>query len=157
MANCKLSWVLVIILSVSTGFLSLKFFTGEVKKSDDGRLALQLSVDERNMLLLEMRDWLRSTQGIFAAAINDDMAEVGRIATKAGMEAEEGVPGELFQKIPLAMKKLGFGTREAFDEIATIAAKDKDKDKVIKKLTETMNNCIACHDTYRFSLADGSL
>ncbi|MES9903942.1 MAG: hypothetical protein ABW168_14860 [Sedimenticola sp.] len=145
-----LSWVLVVILSIAVAIFSYKFTVGEVVESDDGRQALALSKDERNALLLEMRTWLASTQGVLAAAIDNDMALVAQIARISGMAAEAETPASIFRKIPLEMKKLGFATRARFDDIATLAETGKDSQKVLALLSETMNNCIACHATYRF-------
>ncbi|MDO8208765.1 MAG: hypothetical protein Q7T38_13230, partial [Gallionella sp.] len=61
MKNCKLSWALVIVLSIIVALLGYKFTKGEVQPSDDGRQAVMLSKDERNALLLEMRNWLQSS------------------------------------------------------------------------------------------------
>jgi len=157
MKNCTISWVLVVILSITTGILSYKFTVGEVVETSDNRLALRLTVNERDALLLEMRTWLSSSQGVLDAAVRNDMDEVARIAKISGMAAEAETPGSLFRKLPLGMKTLGFATRANFDEIAVMAETNKDKDEVIAKLSLTMKNCIACHAVYRFSLEDGSL
>ena len=146
----NLSWILVVILSIIVAMFSYKFTVGSVAPSDDGRQAVVINKDERNALLLEMRTWLMSAQGVLAAAVKDDMVEVAKIARVSGMSAEEETPASLFRKIPLEMKKLGFATRDYFDEIALIAENDKDSQKVIAKLSESMNNCIACHAVYRF-------
>lgn len=130
---------------------SYKFTVGEVKPSTDGRLAVHLSKDERNALLLEMRTWLQNSQGILAAVSTNDFAAAAKIAKTSGMAAETDVPGTLFRKIPLEMKKLGFDTRQKFDEIAIDAERLKDSQHTIKQLSTAMNNCIACHATYRFS------
>ncbi|MFY9259870.1 MAG: hypothetical protein WAO71_05095 [Gallionella sp.] len=150
MKNCKLSWSLVAVLSIVVALLGYKFTVGEVESSDDGRTAVMLSKDERNMVLLEMRTWLQSSQGILAAAAQKDFAAVSLAAKASGMGAEAGTPGSLFRKLPVEMKKLGFDTRQKFDQIAADAAKSQDSNLVVTQLSEAMNNCIACHATYRF-------
>ena len=150
MNNCKLSWSLVIVLLVIVALFAYKFTVGNVQPSDDGRLAVLLSKDERNTLLLEMRDWLQNTQSILAAASEKDIDTVIRIAKASGMDAEADVPGSLFRKLPVEMKKLGFDTRGKFDEIAADAEKYRAGSRVIAQLSATMKNCIACHATYRF-------
>ncbi len=150
MKNCKLSWILVVILSVAVALFAYKFTKGEVAPSDDGRMAVMLSKDERNALLLEMRNWLQSSQNILAAAATDDFATVASSARASGMAAEADTPGSLFRKLPVEMKALGFGTRNKFDEIAADAEKLKDSKHTVIQLSEAMNNCIACHATYRF-------
>lgn len=150
MKNCKLSWALVVVLSIVVALLGYKFTVGEVAPSDDGRVAVKLSKDERNALLLEMRIWLQSSQAILAAAAANDFATVSKTATVSGMAAEADTPGSLFRKIPVEMKALGFDTRKKFDAIAADAEKLKDSRHTVAQLSVAMNNCIACHATYRF-------
>ena len=150
MKNCKLSWILVAVLAMVVAVLSYKFTVGNVQPSDDGRQAVMLSKDERNALLLEMRVWLQSSQGILAAASEKNFDAVIKSAKASGMEAEADTPGSLFRKLPVEMKALGFDTRSKFDNIAVEAEKSKDSSLVVKKLSMAMNNCIACHEMYRF-------
>jgi cytochrome c556 len=150
MKNCKLSWSLVIILSVIVALFGYKFTVGEVQPSDDGRQAVMLTKNERNALLLEMRNWLQNSQAILAASSEKDFDTVIKSARASGMAAEAGTPGSLFRKIPVEMKALGFGTRKQFDEIAADAEQFKDQNRTVAKLSVAMNNCIACHATYRF-------
>jgi hypothetical protein len=86
--SCKLSWILVAVLSVVVAALGYKFTVGNVRPSDDGRQAVMLSKDERNALLLEMRVWLQSSQGILAAASAKDFDAVIKSAKASGMGAE---------------------------------------------------------------------
>lgn len=154
MKTCKVSWSLVIILSAIVAAFSYKFTVGEVKSSDDGRSAIQLTKDERNALLLEMRIWLQSTQSILAAVSEKNFEEVSRVAKISGMSAEADTPASLFRKLPSAMKALGFDTRKKFDEISDDAIKLRNTEHTIKQLSNTMNNCVACHSAYRFTEAN---
>ena len=153
MKNCKLSWILVVVLALIVAVFAYKFTAGSVKPSDDGRLAVKLSKDERNALLLEMRVWLQSSQSVLAAVAIKDFDEVARVAKVSGMAAEADTPGSLFAKIPLEMKKLGFDTRSKFDAIAADASK-KNSEHTINQLSIAMQNCIACHATYAFVKED---
>ena len=150
MKSCGLSWILVVVLSIIVAVFGYKFTVGNVQPSDDGRLAVMLSKDERNALLLEMRVWLQSTQGILLAASAQDFDAVVKSAQASGMSAEADTPGSLFRKLPVEMKALGFDTREKFDDIAATADKSKDGGQVIEKLGVAMSNCVACHEMYRF-------
>lgn len=132
------------------GIFSYKFTVGEVEKSDDGRVSVLLSKDERNALLTEMRTWLETTQAILTAASADNFEEVAIVATKSGMGAEASTPGSLFRKLPVDMKALGFDTRKRFDDIAADALKYKDSKRTVAQVAEAMNNCIGCHASYRF-------
>jgi mono/diheme cytochrome c family protein len=150
MKSCKLSWALVALLAIIVAVFAYKFTVGEVKPSDDGRLAVELTKDERNALLLEMRTWLQNSQAILAAVASNDFAAITATARASGMAAEATTPGSLFRKIPVEMKTLGFDTRSKYDEIADDAERLKDGRHTIKQLSVAMNNCVACHATYRF-------
>ncbi len=150
MKSCKLSWGLVVVLLIIVAIFGYKFTVGEVQPSEDGRLAVLLSKDERNALLNEMRVWLQSSQGILAAASEKDFDTVIKSAKASGMGAEATTPGSLFRKLPVEMKALGFDTRKKFDDIAADAEKYKDANRVVASLSVAMNNCTACHATYRF-------
>ncbi len=149
MKNIKVLWGIIILLLALSGFLINKFVSGEVTPSEDGRINVVLTKDERNLVLGEMRAFLVSVQGVSQAITNNDLAKVAELAQKAGMEAEANTPGSLLQKLPLGMKKLGFGTRDKFDEIAATAKKTKDSAVLRKQLDTLMLNCIACHAAYR--------
>ena len=153
MKNCKVSWSLVFILSVVVAIFSYKFTVGEVEPSEDGRLAVQLTKDERNALLLEMRTWLQSSQSILTTVSVKNFEEINRVAKISGMSAEAETPASLFRKLPAAMKALGFDTRKKFDEISDDAIKLRDPERTIKQLSNTMNSCVACHSVYRFTEA----
>ncbi|MDO9182481.1 MAG: hypothetical protein Q7U04_08730, partial [Bacteriovorax sp.] len=127
-----------------------KFTVGDVKLSDDGRMAVKLTKDERNALLLEMRTWLQSSQSILESVSLNNFEEVSKVAKISGMGAEASTPGSLFRKLPLEMKVLGFDTRKKFDEIAADAIKLKSPEHTVKQLSTAMSNCIACHQVYRF-------
>jgi hypothetical protein len=150
MKNCRLSWALVVVLLIIVALFGYRFTVGNVQPSDDGRLAVMLTKDERNALLLEMRAWLQNSQSILSAVSKNDFETIIKTAKASGMDAEAGVPGALFRKLPVEMKALGFDTRKKFDDIAADAEKVKDGNRIVSKLSVAMNNCVACHATYRF-------
>lgn len=150
MRSLRLAWSLVAVLTLTVSFMAYKFTVGEVQTALDGRMEIQLTPEERNTFLLEMRTWMQSTQAIMAALSQEDYAAVAHLAKAAGMEVEEATPAVMFKKIPLPMKKLGFDTRAQFDSIAK-DADQKSMQHTLGQLGQAMNNCIACHATYRFS------
>ncbi len=149
MKNIKILWAIIILLLILSSVLVKKFVSGKVEPYEDGRTSVVLTKDERNLILDEMRAFLVSVQGVSQAITENNMEKVAELAHKAGMAAEEGTPGSLLQKIPIGMKKLGFGTRDKFDEIAENAKTKKDAVLARKQLDALMNNCIACHMVYR--------
>jgi hypothetical protein len=149
MKNVKVLWTIIILLLALSGFLVKTFVSGNVVASSDGRTNVVLTKDERDLVLDEMRAFLVSVQGVSQAITENDMEKVAELSYKAGMIAEAETPGSLLQKLPLGMKKLGFGTRDKFDEISATAKKTKDAGVARKQLDALMLNCIACHAIYR--------
>lgn len=149
MKNFKILWVVIVTLLVALSVIGYKFVQGNVAPSEDERVAVVLSKDERNLILNEMRNFLISTQGVSEAITNNDMSHVAKLASDAGMKVEQSTPGSLLSKIPLPMKALGFDTRQKFDEIAADAVSLKDPAHSRKQLDQLMKNCIACHASYQ--------
>lgn len=147
----KVSWALVFVLAAVVAFGAYRFVAGSVAKGDDGRTVVLLNKDERQFLLNEMRNWLASVQATLDAASRGDFAAAAQAASAAGMSAEQGTPAQLMAKIPLEMKKLGLDTRSRFDQIAATALASKDMKATVAQLSETMNNCVACHASYSLS------
>jgi len=115
----------------------------------DGRTAVILEPAERQAVLGEMRLLLETTQTIMEALANDDLVAVEAAARPVGSAAIATVDFSLRAKLPLAFKKLGFGTHYAFDAISDMAKEGKPTKAIQQKMAETMNNCIACHATYQ--------
>jgi mono/diheme cytochrome c family protein len=51
-------------------------------------------------------------------------------------------------KLPEAFRKLGLGTHQAFDDIASGAEAGVSRDALLKQLAATMQRCVACHAAY---------
>lgn len=146
-------WLLILVLGASTGIMGYKFiWSGQVVPASDGRTAILLSPGERDLVLGEMRTFLESTQAILAAAANDSMDGVVDAARKMGVAAQNEVPNSLVGKLPVAFKKLGFGTHQKFDQLALDAEAMEDPAHTLTQLAELMGNCVACHATYRIDL-----
>ncbi len=149
MNNPKLLWTIILLLLLVLGTLVFKFVTGSVAPSEDGRTAVVLNKAERDLVLGEMRAFLVSLQAVSQAITEGDRDTVIAEATRAGMAAEADTPAQLLAKIPLAMKSLGFGTRGKFDQIAEAAQQGADMKTLRVQLDALMNNCIACHASFR--------
>ena len=149
---CKLSWSISGLLLVVLLVMSYKFiFSGSVAPSDDGRQAIILEEPERDLVLTEMRTFLTSVQLIAKGVSEKDMTQVAEAARQVGAQAQQAVPGTLVGKLPLTFKRLGFDTHKKFDLLALDAEALGDPQHTLQQLVELMNNCVACHSTYRFS------
>ncbi|BAO45695.1 hypothetical protein [Thiolapillus brandeum] len=149
---CKFCWTLLLLLLLAIGGVVYKFgFLGSVEQAPDGRQALLLTVEERNLVLGEMRAFLVAVQQIIAATNREDMEAAAKAAHKVGMAAQGAVPPGLIGKLPMEFKKLGFSTHKKFDELSLDAAQLGDPQHTREQLAVLMNNCIACHATYSLS------
>jgi len=147
---CKLAWTLSFILLLLVGAMGYTFMIkGETITASDGRSAIVLAEGERDLVLNEMRAFLKAVQGIISAVDKNDMAEVAKQAKSVGFAAQEGVPASLMKKLPMEFKKLGLGTHKAFDQLAMDATDLGDKGQALKQLGELMHRCVACHAVYR--------
>lgn len=151
MKNVKVLWMIIAVLLLVVAALVNKFvLSGSVGATVDGRTSVILNENERNFVLDEMREFLKSVQAVSQAITDKDLDKVATLAHKAGMAAEANNPGELMQKLPLGMKTLGFGTRRLFDDLSAAAKAGKEPLILRKQLDHLMGNCIACHEAYRF-------
>ena len=147
---CKLCWVLLLGTLLVIGAMAYKFIiAGETVIAEDGRQSLLLEVDERNLVLAEMRMFLNAVQQIIHAANEGDTETIVRAAREVGGAAQQAVPGSLMKKLPLEFKKLGFDTHSRFDQLAMDAEAFGDTAVSLKQLSELMQNCVACHEAYR--------
>lgn len=149
MKNFKVLWSIIGVLLIALSTIGYKFVQGSVAPSEDERTAVVLNKDERNLILKEMRNFLVITQGVSAAITDNDIRLAAKLATEAGMTAEQNTPGALLSKIPLSMKTLGFDTRKKFDQIATDAIQIKNPAHSRRQLDMLMQNCIACHASFK--------
>ncbi len=148
---CKKCWVIVALLIVLVTGMFMKFvILGETEKHADGRTAIKLTEDEKNIVLSEMRVFLMSVQQITQGIIDKDMQAVSKSARQVGAAAQGGVPGSLIRKLPIEFKKLGFDTHSKFDQLALDAEQMGDEEYALTQLSELMQNCVSCHSAFRF-------
>lgn len=149
---CKICWgTVAILVLISTGVIYKFVIQGDVMESADGRTAIQLDNNERDLVLSEMRVFLESVQKITSGISDNDMELVVEYARKSGRNAQMEVPGSLVGKLPLSFKKLGYDTHIKFDELALDAEQLGDRDHTLSQLNTLLNNCVVCHAAYRFS------
>jgi len=150
--NC---WIVIgLLLIIIIGGAYKFMIQGDATQSADGRMAIHLTADERDFVLVEMRTFLTSVQQVTQGLTDKDMAVVAEAGKKVGMAAQSGVPGTLVGKLPMAFKKLGFDTHTRFDQLAMDAESFGDAEHTLEQLAELMQNCVACHAAYRFDVVE---
>jgi len=151
---CKFCWTSVVVLALIATGITYKFvIQGKVTESADGRTAILLEENERDLVLSEMRIFLGSIQQITSGISDDDMKLVAEYARKSGRGAQQEVPGSLVGKLPLSFKKLGFDTHTKFDELALDAEQLGDRDHTLSQMKSLLENCVSCHAAYRFEVS----
>ncbi len=149
----KKCWILIVILTMLLSGMTYKFiFQGSVIISNDGRLAIQLEPQERDLVLSEMRTFLVAVQQITNGLVKQDMQMVAESARMVGMTNQGKVPGSLIGKLPIGFKKMGLDTHNQFDTLALDAIELEDSEHALSQLSILMQNCITCHAKYKFEV-----
>ena len=151
--NKKCFGTIALLLVIIAGGVYKFIFQGSVTESSDGRIAIQLNANERDLVLEEMRAFLESVQQITKAVTENDMKIVSENARKVGKAAQAAVPGTLIGKLPIDFKTLGFDTHSKFDQLALNAEDFGDSSQVLIQLSELMQNCVGCHAAYRIDIS----
>ncbi len=144
--------MVALLLVIIAGGVYKFMFQGSVIQSTDGRIAIQLTAGEKDMVLQEMRAFLESVQQITHGATENNMQLIAQSARVVGKSAQTSVPGTLIGKLPMAFKKLGFDTHLKFDELALNAEDFGRSKQVLGQLSVLLENCVACHAAYRLEL-----
>ncbi len=149
MSTRMLSVAAITLWLVTIAVAAFFFVHGQTRVASDGRTAVLLAPDERNLVLTEMRSLLGAVQGIVDGVNAGDTKQVARAARASGMAAAAGVNPALMAKLPLAFKKLGLGAHKRFDEIATEADSGASRERMLASLGTQLSACVACHASYR--------
>ena len=135
--------VLLLVLAGTTG-VSAQHAAHPV---DDDRERIVLPAPARNMVLVEMRLMLESVAGVVAALSEGERAAAAQAARASGMVM--AVDPHLRELLPAAFVELGMATHQGFDALADQIEQGADEQTALAELGALMQNCIACHDTYR--------
>jgi len=103
-------------------------------------------------VLAEMRAFLESVQQVTRGIAAEDMQAVIVAAQRSGRAAQAEVPASLVGKLPMAFKRLGFDTHSKFDQLAMDGKDLEDGGHSLTQLATLMENCVACHASYRFEV-----
>ncbi len=142
--------VAAIVLWLATAAVAAFFFIrGQTRAAPDGRTAVLLAPDERNLVLTEMRGMLETVQGIVDGVKAGDSKQVAKAARTSGMAAAADVNPALMARLPLEFKQLGLSVHKRFDEIATAADSGAGREELLAALGTQLSACVACHAGYR--------
>jgi hypothetical protein len=149
---CKLCWTLLLGAVVAVVIAVMMFASGnKTTIATDGRQAIQLEPQQRDLVLTEMRTFVDSLRDITLALGTDDSAMFQKAALRVGLKAQEGVPLDMMKALPLAFKKLGMDTHKRFDDLAALSEQGAGTEELLTELSQLMNNCVACHAAYQLA------
>ena len=118
----------------------------------DGRSEIKMTPENREYVMAEMRGFLESIQKINEGIAKNDPTIIEKVGQESGSYKVDGVPKGLVKSLPLGFKKMGFETHELFDVMAKMAKENYDRQQTQEKLNQLLNNCVACHKTYKISV-----
>ena len=120
-------------------------------KSGMYRVVVPLTLEERDRVLGEMRDFLVALQGMTEGLARNDFAAVAAAAHKVGSGAEGGrMPPEIARKLPPEFRQLARATHDQFDSLAADATARRDARHTLAQTSALMQRCNACHALFRF-------
>ena len=114
----------------------------------DNRIDLGLTAEERTEFLAEMRVMLASIQGILQGIGENDRERIAEAARQSGNRMARATPETVRAKLPPSFRDLGGPTHMLFEELA-IRAETDDMDNLAAATAVIMNQCLACHATFR--------
>ncbi len=118
--------------------------------TEQSRTAIVLNAAEKQLVLTEMRIFLRSVQQIVDGITREDMSHIAQAARRSGLAAQAAVPASLAAKLPMAFKRLGRDTHRQFDALALDAEQLGDGEHSLQQLNTLLRNCVSCHAAFRF-------
>lgn len=149
MKSHKLAKIALLLWLSTIAVFAWFFINGNIATGTDGRTAIVLHANERDLVLSEMRGLLSATQGILEGANQGDLQHIVKSASAAGMASAADVNPLLMAKLPMAFKSLGISVHRDMDEISKAAAHGTPAADILKMTAKTMEKCIACHSAWQ--------
>ena len=128
------------------------FYQGEkviIKK--DSRSEIKMTKENREYVMAEMRGFLESVQKINDGIAKNDPNMVAGVGEQSGACKINTIPQGLVRSLPYEFKQMGFHTHELFDVMSKMAKQKYDRQEIQVKMNELLNNCVACHQTYKIT------
>lgn len=144
---------LLLSVFLNVGLIYKFFYAGEtVSLAKDGRSEIKMTSENREYVMAEMRGFLESVQKINEGIAKNDPTIIEKVGQESGSCKVDGVPKGLIKSLPFGFKEMGFKTHELFDVMAKMAKENYDRQQTQEKLNQLLNNCVACHKTYKISV-----
>lgn len=145
----RVTWI----FAVSVWLVSLPVLASRADDLTDTRQPVSRTEAEKAFVLDQMRLFLTSIAAIEEGLGTGDLDKVAQEAAARGRKANAALarPPTLGAKESDAWKAMIGQVRGGFDEIAAQAAAKASPLQINAALGKTMQNCVACHQTYRIA------
>ncbi|OGS92005.1 MAG: hypothetical protein A2Z95_03825 [Gallionellales bacterium GWA2_60_18] len=123
--------------------------------NQDNRIPVMLRPSERTRVLGDMRQYLKGLQEMFSALAEDDMTRVAAAARTLGTINVYNARLMFPTRSAVTFRELSVMVHADFEGLAGDAEKLKDSRNgentkgIMRRLSQTMLKCVACHDSYR--------
>lgn len=118
------------------------------QQATDNRIKLVMTSAERAEFLAEMRKMLGSVQAIMQGIGDSNRDQIAVAARLSGNTMARATPDKVRNRLPAAFKEMGGPTHMMFEELA-IRAETDEMDMLARDTGKLMQQCMACHETYR--------
>lgn len=127
------------------------FVQGWTAKGTDGRTEVRLATAERDVILGEMRQLLKTVDQVVRQLGEPlpDRQAIESAARSAGMGMAADVNPAIMAKLPLPFKQMGMSIHRDMDALADAVAHQETPQQVLRRLSDMTARCTTCHDLYR--------
>lgn len=150
---CRMTLMLWIVTIVMAGWF---FVQGWTMPGTDGRMQIVLAPAERDLILGEMRMFLKAVHGMVTGLAGQeqeaDRTQVEQAARSAGMGMAADVNPALMAKLPLPFKQMGMSIHRDMDALADAVVRKENPQQILQRLSSMTARCTTCHDLYRFGV-----
>lgn len=139
---------------VTMGVVVALFVQGHTRPGTDGRTEIVLAQAERDLILAEMRQLLKTVHGVVTVLGSPDqnLKAAESTARSAGMAMAADVNPAVMLKLPLTFKQMGMSIHKDMDRLADGIAQGETSVQILNRLSSMTARCTACHDMYRFAI-----
>ncbi len=144
---------IAVLWMVTVGVIAVLFVQGHTRPGTDGRTEIVLAPTERDLILTEMRQLLKSVHGVVTVLGSQDhnLKAAEAAARSAGMAMAADVNPTVMLKLPLAFKQMGMSIHKDMDHLADGIAQGESSVQILNRLSSMTARCTTCHDMYRFA------
>jgi hypothetical protein len=146
----KLCVVALVAWFVTMGAFGWLFVKGWTAAGTGGRMEVVLAPAERDQILAEMRQLLKSVHGVVTglSGSDGDVKAVEEAARAAGMTMAADVNPAIMAKLPLAFKQMGMSVHQDMDLLADAVVQRETPPQILRRLSSITARCTTCHDMY---------